>query len=95
MHTVQTIDLAAELMAMASTGGPCAQSQASNTPPLGVKRSRAEPEIDAGDANLKKPIREFRPLATHNAAMVVTPSFLKAEAGDAGGASGAVRALSS
>lgn len=78
-HEVRTIDLAAELMAMETTGG---QSQASNPfAPTGKRpREFAEPEELSIDVEQPpKAVRQFRPLASHNAAMVPTPEFVKQE----------------
>lgn len=79
-HAIKTVDLAAELMAMATTGG---QSQASNSvDPVG-KRTREfteASEITGGiEEKPAKAIRGFRPLATHNAAMMPTPEFVEQE----------------
>jgi hypothetical protein len=80
-NTVRTIDLAAELMAMASTGE---LSQASNSvAAVAYKRPRDYTEPDEVSASIDekpaKATRGFRPLATHNAAMMPTPEFVKQE----------------
>ena len=79
-NTVKTVDLAAELMAMATTGG---QSQASNSVDPSGKRPRELTEADEVSVDIEekavKAVREFRPLATHNAAMMPTPECVKQE----------------
>lgn len=81
-NIVKTVDLAAELMAMASTGG---QSQASNSlAPIGKRpRDFTEPDeiSDAIEEKPAKATRAFRPLPSHNASMMPTPEFVKQERG--------------
>jgi hypothetical protein len=78
--TVRTVDLAAELIGMATTG---MQSQASYCLAPTGKRPRDLTEPDeafiAIEEKAAKVTREFRPLPTHNAAMMPTPEFVKQE----------------
>lgn len=74
--TIQTIDLAAELMAMTSAGVPvCSQGQVSE---VGPKRPRDEMDV-AHQQDVKKPPRKFRPLPAHDAALFATPAHIKVE----------------
>lgn len=80
-NTVRTVDLAAELMAMATTGGQ-SQANSNSLAPIS-KRPREFTEPDETSVEIEekpaKATRAFRPLATHNAAQMPTPEFVKHE----------------
>eukprot|EP00892_Ulva_mutabilis_P008222 jgi/Ulvmu1/5772/UM025_0026.1 len=75
--SIKTIDLAAELLAMASTGPAIgSQGQASE---MGPKRPRQELDARCLQEEEIKPVRKFRPLLAHDAAMFTTPAHVKRE----------------
>lgn len=75
--TIKTIDLAAELMAMTSTGFPLITSQG-QVSEVGPKRPREEVDFEPVP-EVKKPPRKFRPLPAHDAALFATPAQVKVE----------------